>query len=74
MQPYGRDQKGAFMDRRIQRTRNSLFSAFIELRAVKPVEKITVKEMGQKLHLDSGTHRESQHQQADLLSPFSGYI
>ena len=55
MQPYGRDQKGAFMDRRIQRTRNSLFSAFIELRAVKPVEKITVKEMGQKLHLDSGT-------------------
>ena len=43
------------MDRRIQRTRNSLFSAFIELRAVKPVEKITVKEMGQKLHLDSGT-------------------
>ena len=55
MQPYGRDQKGDFMDRRIQRTRNSLFSAFIELRAVKPVEKITVKEMGQKLHLDSGT-------------------
>ena len=49
MQPYGRDQKGAFMDRRIQRTRNSLFSAFIELRAVKPVEKITVKELPAKI-------------------------
>ena len=55
MQPYGRDQKGAFMDRRIQRTRNSLFSAFIELRAVKPVEKITVKELTEKANISKQT-------------------
>lgn len=55
MQPYGRDQKGAFMDRRIQRTRNSLFSAFIELRAVKPVEKITVKELTEKSNISKQT-------------------
>lgn len=55
MQPYGRDQKGAFMDRRIQRTRNSLFSAFIELRAVKPIEKITVKELTEKANISKQT-------------------
>ena len=55
MQPYGRDQKGAFMDRRIQRTRNSLFSAFIDLRAVKPVEKITVKELTEKANISKQT-------------------
>ena len=55
MQPYSRDQKGAFMDRRIQRTRNSLFSAFIELRAVKPVEKITVKELTEKANISKQT-------------------
>lgn len=49
------DQKGAFMDRRIQRTRNSLFSAFIELRATKPVEKITVKELTEKANISKQT-------------------
>ena len=29
------------MDLRIQKTKNSIFSAFIELRAAKPLEKIT---------------------------------
>jgi len=43
------------MDRRIQRTRNSLFSAFIELRAVKPVEKITVKELTEKANISKQT-------------------
>ena len=49
------DQKGALMDRRIQRTRNSLFSAFIELRATKPVEKITVKELTEKANISKQT-------------------
>ena len=43
------------MDRRIQRTRNSLFSAFIELRATKPVEKITVKELTEKANISKQT-------------------
>ena len=33
------------MDLRIQRTRKSIINAFIELRATKPLEKITVKEL-----------------------------
>lgn len=33
------------MDLRIQKTRNSIINAFIELRAQKPIEKITVKEL-----------------------------
>lgn len=43
------------MDRRIQRTRNSLFSAFIELRATKPMEKITVKELTEKANISKQT-------------------
>lgn len=43
------------MDRRIQRTRNSLFSAFIELRATKPVEKITIKELTEKADISKQT-------------------
>ena len=43
------------MDRRIQKTRNSLFSAFIELRASKPIEKITVKELTEKANISKQT-------------------
>jgi AcrR family transcriptional regulator len=43
------------MDRRVQRTRNSLFSAFIELRASKPLEKITVKELTEKANISKQT-------------------
>lgn len=43
------------MDRRIQRTRSSIFSAFIELRAAKPVEKITVKELTEKANISKQT-------------------
>lgn len=33
------------MDLRVQKTRNSIFEAFIELRSNKPLEKITIKEL-----------------------------
>ncbi len=33
------------MDLRVQKTRNSIYEAFIELRAKKPLEKITVREL-----------------------------
>lgn len=37
--------EGTFMDLRIQKTRNSIINAFIELRGHKSIEKITVKEL-----------------------------
>lgn len=36
------------MDLRAQRTRRSIINAFIELRALKPLEKITVKELSER--------------------------
>ncbi|MBP3326248.1 MAG: TetR/AcrR family transcriptional regulator [Coprococcus sp.] len=43
------------MDLRVQKTRNSIFSAFIELRATKPIEKITVKELSAKANISKQT-------------------
>lgn len=43
------------MDLRVQKTRNSIFSAFIELRASKPLEKITIKELSEKANISKQT-------------------
>lgn len=43
------------MDLRIKKTRNSIINAFIELRAVKPLEKITVKELTEKAQISKQT-------------------
>ncbi len=43
------------MDLRVQKTRNSIFSSFIELRATKPIEKITVKELSEKANISKQT-------------------
>ena len=43
------------MDLRIQKTKNSIFSAFIELRAAKPLEKITIRELTQKANISKQT-------------------
>ena len=43
------------MDPRIQRTRNSIIDAFIQLRAKKPLEKITVRELTDMADLNRGT-------------------
>lgn len=43
------------MDLRIQRTRKSIINAFIELRAAKPLEKITVKELSDLAFINKAT-------------------
>lgn len=43
------------MDLRIERTRRSIINAFIELRAKKPLEKITVKELSELALINKAT-------------------
>lgn len=43
------------MDLRIKRTKNSIINAFIELRAKKPLEKITVKELADLAFINKAT-------------------
>lgn len=43
------------MDLRIERTRNSIINAFIELRAHKPLEKITIKELADLAYINKAT-------------------
>lgn len=43
------------MDLRAQRTRRSIINAFIELRAAKPLEKITVKELSERALINKAT-------------------
>lgn len=43
------------MDRRIQRTQNSIINAFIEMRAQTPIEKISVKELADKAMINKAT-------------------
>lgn len=43
------------MDLRKQRTKNSIINAFIQLRASKPLEKITVKELAELAYINKAT-------------------
>lgn len=43
------------MDLRIKKTRRSIINAFLELRARKPLEKITVKELCEKAEINKST-------------------
>lgn len=43
------------MDLRVQRTKRSIINAFIELRAKKPLEKITVKELSELAFINKAT-------------------
>lgn len=43
------------MDLRIERTRRSIINAFIELRAKKPLEKITIKELAETALINKAT-------------------
>ena len=43
------------MDLRIERTRRSIINAFIELRAKKPIEKITIKELSETALINKAT-------------------
>lgn len=43
------------MDLRIERTRKSIINAFIELRARKPLEKISIKELSELAYINKAT-------------------
>ncbi len=43
------------MDLRVQKTRNNILDAFIELRSEKPLEKITVKELAERAQISKQT-------------------
>ena len=43
------------MDIRVKKTRRSIITAFMELRAHKPLEKITVKELCEKAEINKST-------------------
>ena len=43
------------MDLRIQKTKNNIFNAYIQLREKKPIEKITVKELTDKAQISKQT-------------------
>ena len=43
------------MDLRVKKTRKSIVDAFIELRQIKPLEKITVKELASKAMINKET-------------------
>lgn len=43
------------MDLRIQRTRKNIINAFLELRAKKPLEKISIKELSEKAEINKAT-------------------
>ena len=43
------------MDLRVKKTRKSIVDAFIELRQIKPLEKITVKELASKAMINKAT-------------------
>ncbi len=43
------------MDLRVQKTRNAIINAFLELRAVKPLNKITVTELSKKAVISKAT-------------------
>lgn len=48
-------RKEAFMDLRIEKTRQSITNTFIELRSKKPLEKITVKELCERARINKST-------------------
>lgn len=48
-------EKGDRMDLRTERTKRSIINAFIDLRAKKPLEKITVKELAELAYINKAT-------------------
>lgn len=54
------------MDYRIEKTKRSIYNAFIELRARKPLEKLTVKELCEKAQINKSTFYVYYHDVYDL--------
>ena len=49
------EERVFLMDLRVKRTRRSIMNAFIHLRAERPIEKITVKELAEKAMINKAT-------------------
>lgn len=54
------------MDLRIERTKRSIINAFLKLRAEKPIEKITVKELSEEAFINKATFYSHYHDIYDL--------
>lgn len=53
--PTNSENSGVIMDKRIEKTRHGIFNAFIELRAKKPLERISVKELCELANINKST-------------------
>lgn len=53
--PTSSENSGVIMDKRIEKTRRGIFNAFIELRAKKPLERISVKEICELANINKST-------------------
>lgn len=49
------EKRGKTMDHRVEKTKHSIFNAFIELRSHKPLERITVKELCELAKINKST-------------------
>lgn len=62
------------MDLRIERTRKSIINAFVELRAKKPIEKITIKELAECAYINKATFYSHYHDIYDLTDKLEDEI
>ena len=62
------------MDYRIEKTKRSIYNAFIELRARKPLEKLTVKELCEKAQINKSTFYVYYHDVYDLSDKFENEV
>lgn len=62
------------MDYRIEKTKRSIYNAFIELRAKKPLEKLTVKELCEKAQINKSTFYVYYHDVYDLSDKIENEI
>jgi len=62
------------MDSRIEKTRQSIYDAFIKLRATKPLEKLTVKELCETAQINKSTFYVYYHDVYDLSDKIENEI
>lgn len=62
------------MDLRTERTKRSIINAFLELRAEKPIEKITVKELAERAFINKATFYSHYHDIYDLTEQLENEI
>ncbi len=67
-------RKGYAFDYRIEKTKRSIYNAFIELRAKKPLEKLTVKELCETAQINKSTFYVYYHDVYDLSDKIENEI